>query len=267
MMIDLNYPRFIWKNYRGLLIFSTLFVALMQFLMLFIITTIDSGPLLDTFLSLLPSQFRVLFLQRSSVEGAAAFGFNHPLVIAILAISAIIIPARHVAGEVETGTLEILLACPIERWRHIITVWFSSAVELMIIVCGGWLGSFLSIAIFHTFSGQIVIGILKIGANLWLLSVLISSYTLLISTFGKEGGKTGIRSAAITLIFYLMQFLSFMRDSLSFLKPFNIFQYYQPQELMFGDRSFVLNAIVLSISVSICLAAAIQQFNRRDVPG
>ena len=270
-MITLNYAWFIWKNYRGLLLFSTVFMALMQFLMLFLITTIDYAPIIDALLNRLPAQIRVLFaaefLQRISAEGATAFGFNHPMVLAILALSAILIPARHVAGEVEAGTLEILLTCPTVRWRHIITVWCASAVQLLIIVCGGWLGSCVSIAVFHTFSKQIVMGILKVGANAWLLFVLISSYTLLMSTFGKEGGKTGIRSAAITLTFYVTHFLSSMWRPASFLKPMNIFHYYQPQKLMFGGRSVVVNAIVLSIATAICLTAAIYQFKRRDIPG
>ncbi len=97
MVITLNYARFIWKNYRGLLLFSAVFAALMQFLMLFLITTIDYGPIIDALLSRLPAQIRVLFatefLQHISAEGAAAFGFNHPIVIVLLAISAILIPA------------------------------------------------------------------------------------------------------------------------------------------------------------------------------
>ena len=54
---------------------------------------------------------------------------------------------------------------------------------------------------------------------------------------------------------------------LSFLKPFNIFYYYLSQKLMYGERSFTFNAIVLTVLISICLTTAIIQFNRRDVPG
>lgn len=270
-MIRILYPKVIWKSYRGLIIFSGIFIAFMQFLLLLIITTIDYAPIFEAIITQLPSQIRMFimseFLQTFSPEGAAAFGFNHPLVISVMAISAIVIPARHIAGEAETGTLEIMLSYPVKRWQHLITIWFSSAVELLVIVLCGWLGSFLAIAIFHTFTEQIIFGMLKIGINLWMFFLLISSYTLLISTYSKEGGKTGLRSAAITLVFYLLHVLSSMWQEISFLKLYNIFDYYLPVKLMFGEREILLHICVLSILMAICLLLAIKQFNKRDIPG
>lgn len=271
IMIRLVYPRVIWKSYRGIIIFSAVFIALMQFLILLIFTTIDYVPIIEAFMKQLPEQFRMFFaaefFQRFSPEGAAAFGFNHPLVISVMAINAIVIPARYIAGEVETGTLELLLTYPIERRRHVVRVWLSSAIELLFIVCCGWIGSFLSIAIFHTFTEQVVFGMLKVGVCLWMLFLLISSYTLLISTYSKEGGKTGLRSAAITLIFYLVHVLSTMWEDLSFIQPFNIFNYYLPQKLMFGQSSFILNIVVLASLILIFLGLSIRQFDKRDIPG
>lgn len=270
-MIKMHHPKFIWRRHLGLIVFSSIFVAVLQFLVLYIITTLNYGAVIESFITRLPYAFQTMFatqfFRSFSAEGAVAFGFNHPMVMAIMALSAIIIPARHVAGEVEDGTLELMLTYPIERWRHIMAVWFSSALELMILVFYCWLGSLLSIAIFHELTGHLAMGMLKIGINLWLLFLLVSSYTLLISSFLKEGGKAGTSGAGITLIFYLVHFLSSMLEALSFLKPFNIFYYYLPQKLMYGERSFFFNATVLTVLISICLTTAIIQFNRRDVPG
>ncbi|MDT8318446.1 MAG: ABC transporter permease subunit [bacterium] len=270
-MIKMHHPRFIWKRHLGLIVFSSLFVAILQFLVLYIITTLNYGAIIESFINRLPYAFQTMFatqfFRSFSAEGAVAFGLNHPLVIALMSLNAIIIPARHVAGEIEDGTLELMLTYPLERWRHIMAVWFSSALQLVILIFYCWLGSLMSIAIFHELTWQLVIGMLKIGINLWLLFLLVSSYTLLISSFGKEGGKVGTEAAAITLIFYLVHFLSSLWDALSFLKPFNIFYYYLPQELMYGEGSFAFNAAVLTVLISICLTTAIIQFNRRDVPG
>lgn len=270
-MIKMHHPRFIWKRHLGLIIFSSLFVAILQFLVLYIITTLNYGAVIESFLLRLPPAFQTIFASQFfrsfSAEGAVAFGFNHPIVMAIMALNAIIIPARHIAGDIEDGTMELILSYPVERWRHMMAVWFSSALELMVLVSYCWLGSLLSIAIFHELSWPLALNMLKIGANLWLLFLLVSTYTLLISSFGKEGGKVGTSGAAVTLIFYLVQFLSSIWEALSFLKPFNIFYYYLPQKLMFGERAFVFNAAVLALLISTCLAAAIIQFNRRDVPG
>jgi len=270
-MNELCYPLFIWKDHRGLVIFSVIVIATLQFLIIELMATIDIAPIVTTILQQLPPQMQVLFdeglLTRLSVNGAAAFGFDHPLVLTLMAVNAIIIPTRHIAGEIEDGTLELLLAYPFKRAKLLISLWISTNLILLIIVIGGWLGSLAAVALFSNLTFDLLIRILQIGCNLWLLFALITSYTLLISTFGNEGSGTGIRSAAITLVFYFLYFLSTLWDSISFIKPFNIFTYYQPQKLMFGQRSFGLHVGVLLVLIGICLTISLKQFNRRDIPG
>ena len=106
-----------------------------------------------------------------------------------------------------------------------------------------------------------------IGCNLWLLFVFIMSLTTLFSAFGKEGQKVGISVAGITLVFYLLHYLSSLWDAIQFTKPFNIFNYYQPEDLMTGQRSFLLHLGVLFFLTLLCLMISLIQFNRRDIPG
>ncbi|MFQ5754255.1 MAG: hypothetical protein ACE5HI_19890, partial [bacterium] len=91
--------------------------------------------------------------------------------------------------------------------------------------------------------------------------------TLMISTFGKEGSKSGLRSAGITLIFYFLHLLSTLWEPIKFTKSFNIFTYFQSQKLMFEQRSFWLNVCVLLTLIGICIVISMKQFNRRDIPG
>jgi ABC-type transport system involved in multi-copper enzyme maturation permease subunit len=148
------------------------------------------------------------FISMLTVEGAAAFGLNHPLVLVILSIS-----------------------------------------------------------FFHQLPFELLAKMLKIGCNLWLLFVFIMSLTMVLSSFEKEGNKVGIRVAGIALVFYLLHYLSSLWDAIQFTKPFNIFTYYQPEDLMTGQRSFLLHFMVLSSLILLCLLISIYQFNRRDIPG
>lgn len=270
-MNKLAYPLFIWKSQRGFAIFSMVVMAALQFLVIVLISTLDVAPILTVLLEQLPERFRTLIneelLTRLSLKGAAAFGFNHPLVLALLAINAINIPNRHIAGEIETGTLELLLAYPMQRTRLVFSLWISASLLLFLIVFGAWISSLTAITVLHKLSFDLFMQMLKIGSNLWLLFVLIMSYTLLISTFGKEGSKIGIRSAGITLIFYFLHLLSTLWNSIDFIRPFNIFTYYQPLKLMFDQRNFWLNFGVLITLIGVCLLVSIKQFNRRDIPG
>jgi len=125
----------------------------------------------------------------------------------------------------------------------------------------------LSITLFHQLKAAVFVKMLKIGCNLWLLFVFIMSLTMVLSALEKEGNKVSIRVAGIALVFYLAHYLSSWWDTIRFTKPFNIFTYYQPQDLMTGQRSFLLHFVVLSSLILLCLAASLFQFNRRDIPG
>ncbi len=269
-MINPTYMFLVWKLHRGLILFSFLFLALMQFLIIWIIGSLNYLPFIETFIQQLPPQIRILFseelINRFSINGAAAFGFNHPLVLAVLGLSAIMIPARHIAGEVESGSLEIIISHPIKRIEIIFSLWLSYLIILLFIIVGGWIGSYTALTVKSQINLQISKKLFQIGLNLWLLFLLIMSYTLFISTFKSEGNKTGIIGAIITLLFYLMNFFSTIWDSLQFTKFFNIFTYYQPQKLMFTERSFWSNAIVLLTIIFICLGAGMFRFHKRDIP-
>lgn len=269
-MINKSYFLLVWKLHRGLFIFSITFLAFLQFLIIWLFGSLDYVPILEALIQRLPPQFRVMFtdqfIQRFSIQGAAAFGFNHPLVLAVLAISAIVIPSRHIAGEIETGTLEILLAHPLLRKSIIISLTVSYGFFLLLIIGGGWIGSISALFIKNQLNMQIIFNLLQIGINLWLLFSLIMSYTLLASTMAKEGSRVGIIAASITLLFYLFNFLSTMWNTIQFTKIVNIFNYYQPQKLMFGEVSFWKNSIFLIAAILICQLTALFRFEIRDIP-
>lgn len=269
-MNKMGYIRLIWRNNRGFAIFSMVFITLLQFLILYLVTTFDTLAIVSAILEQIPEKMRMFlndsFFNMLTLDGAAAFGFNHPLVLAVLAINAINIPVHHISRELETGTLELLLSHPFRRKSLIVSLWISGCVILLSIIAAALIGSYSAIAIFHQLSMGIFLKMLQISFNLWLLFVLIFTYTLLIVTFGKTGGKAGNISAIITFAFYMLHFLAQLWSSIEFTKPFNIFTYYEPQNLMFKQDNIVLNSAVLGSLVVICLVLSLWQFNRRDIP-
>ena len=267
----MSYFYFIWKSHRSFLLFSIIIVSLFQFLILKLVTTIDYSAIIINVLEQMPEFVRTVFgedfISMLTVEGAAAFGLNHPLVLVILFIGAIAIPSRHIAGEAETGTLELVLSFPVKRIKLLLNLYVAAMVFLFLIIFCGLCASVLSIGMFHQLKFALFIKMLKIGFNLWLLSVLIMTMTMVVSSFEKEGNKVSIRVAGIVLVFYLLHYLSSWWEAIEFIKPFNIFSYYQPEDLMTGRRSFLLHAAVLSSLILLCFLISAFQFNRRDIPG
>ena len=266
----MGYIRLIWRNNRGFAIFSMIFITLMQFLILYLITTFDTMAIVSAIFDQIPEKMRIFlddsFFSMLTLDGAAAFGFNHPLVLAVLAINAINIPVHHISRELETGTLELLLSHPFKRQSLILSLWISGCLILLAIIIAALVGSFSAIALFHQLSMGIFIKMLQIGFNLWMLFILIFTYTLLFVVFGKTGSKAGNISAFLTFGFYLLHFLAQLWSSIEFTKTFNIFNYYEPQALMFKQDNIILNSVVLVSLILVCLIISLWQFKRRDIP-
>jgi ABC-type transport system involved in multi-copper enzyme maturation permease subunit len=259
------------KNHRGFAIFCVLMITLLEYIIISIMTTFDTASMYSSLMDQLPERFRMLlsdnYFPQMTVDGAAAFGFNHPIVLVMIAALAISIPARHISDAIEDGTMEWLLAQPVNRSAFIGSLWMSGCVLLLIIIAGGLLGLFSALAVNHSFTPAIFSKMLQIGANLWLLFIFIMSMTMMVASFGKPGCRTGTIGAAVVLTFYVLYFFASIWEWFSFSKPFNFFSYYQPQQLMFDRQSFSLNAAVLSGLITVCLILSLLQFRRRDIPG
>jgi ABC-2 type transport system permease protein len=267
---SITYFRLIWKNHRSFALFSMVFITLLQFLILYLITTFNIPAIIQTLLIQMPEKIKVYlsesFFSTLTLDGATAFGFNHPLVLALLAINAINIPVLHITREMESGTLELLLAHPFRRQILISKLWLSGCLLLLAIILAALAGSVSAVYIYHQLTTDLFLKILMIGFNLWLLYVLIMSFTLLIAVSVKTGSKAGNYAAILTLVFYLMYFLSQLWDAISFTKPFNIFTYYEPQKLMFGKGTFFMDCSVLTGLILFCFLLSRRLFIRRDIP-
>lgn len=270
-MRQVSYPSLVFKTHRGFGIFSILVAGTLQFLVIKAITTIDATSIPPAFISQLPERFRMIInenlISQLTVDGGAAFGFNHPIMMVLLAITAVSIPARHVSGEIEDGTMELLLAHPVGRVRLLLSLWAATGVMTLLIVCGALLGSVTGMTVYHTVSGGLVVKLLEIGVNLWLLFLLVQSVALLASTYGTKGSRPAMWTAVVVMTFYVLHFLTPLWDALRVTTRFNIFTYYQPQKLMFGQGRFGHDILVLAALTGICLFLALHQFNRRDIPG
>src|SRR5262249_36508942 len=83
--------------------------------------TIDIEGAFGEMTKFAPPLFRAIIEQNmpgGTPAAVLAFGWNHPVVHALLAAVAITLAARAIAGEVESGAIELTLAQPISRARY-----------------------------------------------------------------------------------------------------------------------------------------------------
>ncbi len=270
-MINLNYILKTLREHVKFLILAFLMLGTLEFMIFMLVVEADFLNMAQMFIQKFPpivqQYFNDQWLAQFSISGAVAFGYNHPFVLIFLAIVAILLPAKHIAGEIEGGTLELLFSLPVKRLEIAFSLWLFSLFALLMVIIGCWIGTFAGTLVYPQFSNLSSSRLILTGINLWLLMVTINAYTFFLAAFAREGNRVTLRAAGITLFFYFLNYIAKLWPKIGFLSHASIFNYYQPQKIMIGQFGFVANILVLSLLVIVSMALAFWQMNRRDIPG
>lgn len=170
-------------------------------------------------------------------------GFVHPLILIILSIWAIGRSSAAIAGEIDRGTMELLLAQPIRRSQVILA---HLLVELTTIplIClamwsGNWLGTWLVGLQGEQIEVQFRVDPFRFLPGLWsvaLFVLAISGYTLLLSAAGRFRSKVLGLAIVITLVQFLINVIGQLWNAMKWMRPYTVFYHYQPQPMILDDH-------------------------------
>jgi ABC-2 type transport system permease protein len=229
-----------------------------------------------------------------------SIGPMHPLVQAILCIWAVGRAAGAIAGEIDRGTVELLLAQPVAR-KKVILAHFLVDLTVIPILCIAFLaGIHIGTAIVGTFTvdpgvyeavkmkppnplPSYTVDPTAVRPGMWNAAALlfaISGYTMWISAAGRSRNRVLGLAILLTLVQFLVNVIGQLWDGLAFLRPFSVFYYYQPQSInlhgtwtvdpglaWFGKPLISVNVILLLTLVGVIgYAMALRTFVRRDIP-
>jgi ABC-2 type transport system permease protein len=207
-------------------------------------------------------------------------GYVHPLALTILCVWALGRAAGAVAGELDRGTMELLLAQPLARSR-VITSHF--AVDLLTIpaVClAMWAGTVAGSYAFdlpgltaHDANGMRVVrpwAFAKALPSVASLLFAVSGVTVLLSSLGRYRTRVLGVAVLLMLVQFLVNLLGQMWSAIEPLRPFTVFYYYQPQAILLdaaGAREQLVRNVATLAGVGLAgYAGALVVFARRDLP-
>jgi ABC-2 type transport system permease protein len=228
-------------------------------------------------------------------------GYVHPLVITILCIWAIGRSSGAIAGEIDRGTMELLLAQPIRRPRLILAHLCIDLLTIPLLCLSLWAGTFLGVFLVgpiklseedlqrfpfpvHVNPEALQLNPAAFGPGLWNVAALVfavSGYTLWLSAAGRFRWKVMGLAVFITLLQFLVNVVGQLWDAVDVLRPFTVFYYYQPQQIILGHRwsvdlgavwnnghpLFALNVLAVLATVGVIgYGMALWTFSRRDLP-
>jgi beta-exotoxin I transport system permease protein len=235
-----------------------------------------------------------------------AMGMLHPIVLTLSVVWAVGRAAGAVAGEIDRGTMELLLSQPVPRNRLILAHFLVDLVVLPAIALAFFLGTQFGLAVVGDFipdytalknlkgpNGQpIAIPIpadpqpLEVNGrgelvgltNTVALMFAISGMTLALSAAGRSRWKVTGYAVLIVVVMFVANTIGQLWEPAGFVRPLTFFFYYQPQKAMLDGNWLVdLGAAwpalprVSGIGVLLSVGAvgyllALRTFVRRDLP-
>ncbi len=226
-----------------------------------------------------------------------SIGYVHPLIQIILCVWAIGRAALALAGELDRGTLELLLAQPVPRGRVIVAHLLVDLMTIPLLACSIWFGTYAGYKILGPFEVNleevqkqfamlpfpVVVNaeFLKVDVwafapaifNIMALMFAVSGITMAISAAGRFRGKVLGLSVVTFLVMFLLNVIAQLWDTISALRPFGVFYYYQPQRIILSGKWDVtlpcgqVNGTLVLLGVGIIgYLVAWMKFRGRDLP-
>ena len=187
-----------------------------------------------------------------------AFGWLVPLVFAIFAAG---MGARAVAGEEEAGTMDLILATPLPRWRLVVEKFAAMAASLLLLAVGLIVGLSLAGALgLGVPFGRMVAA--TVGAAL--LGLFFGSVALAAgAATGRRGVSQGVM-AGLAVATYLLDSLGAVVEALDRWRWLSPFFYYGSNRPLVNGLDPV-HTMVLLLATAVALAVAIWSFRSRDI--
>jgi ABC-2 type transport system permease protein len=206
-----------------------------------------------------------------------SIGYVHPLLLTILSVWAVGRAAGAIAGELDKGTMELLLAQPLARWRVIGSHFVVDCITIPVLCGCLWGGTLLGCNVFGliemTAKDRQPVDPVKFGPALLNVAALlfaISGYTMATSAAGRFRTRVLGIAVVATLLQFLVNLLGQTWHDIQFLRPWTVFYYYQPQGLILGfdgaTADAARNMATLAAVGGVGYAAALGIFCRRDLP-
>ena len=202
--------------------------------------------------------------------------YVHPFTQIVLCVWAIGRASGALAGEMDKGTMELLLAQPISRRQVVLShlaVDFVTVPLLCLFVILGTLTGTKVVGLQNVELQRFVASLVNIAALLF----AVGGYTLALSAMGRLRWRVMSIALGVTLVQFLLNLLGQLWDVLEPWRPLTVFYYYQPQTIILREKWTVpiaswwpggeVNVIVVLLLVgAIGYGVAAAVFARRDIP-
>jgi ABC-type transport system involved in multi-copper enzyme maturation permease subunit len=257
------------ETWKQTLLFG-LALLIVEALLTAVLPTLQKG--LNEFLVTLP--FIRTFLQallgsdlggNITAQMLQAIVWIHPVVLAIVWAQEIVFCTRVPAGEIDRGTIDVLLSWPASRRRIFLceaAVWLASGVLL---VTMGFAGHCLAALSVRAEGEPPASRVLLVLFNLYCVYIAVGGLAYFLSAMSDRRGRAMAAVFAVVLASFLLSFVALIWPPAERLAPLGILSYYQPAQILAIGRAPWGNMAWLVAAGAILWLAACETFARRNI--
>jgi ABC-2 type transport system permease protein len=194
-----------------------------------------------------------------------AIAWAHPIVLALSWTHAITLGTRFPAGEVDRGTIDVLLSLPISRTSVFVSDVVVCLAAGAVVVAMGLAGNTLARSLLAPELRPTGIRTIVIAVNLYCLYVAVAGVTWLGSASSRRRGRAIAAVLAVVFAAFLLSFLAQFSPLARRVAFLSVLNYYRPL-LTIRDASWPIRdlTVLLATGALLWLAAAIV-LSRRDL--
>lgn len=223
---------------RWLLLASMAFMFAVHWLRVFISSFFTSSKL-ESIFKLLPEVIEPLlpvsFDQISTGVGRIAIAYDDPVVLLLVTVWAISRGSDAVSGELNRGTMEMLLAQPVTRWGVLFSQGFMTILGAALLAGTALTGTSVGLAtvtLEHVISPR---SFVPAALNLFSFTVFLAGFSTVVSSVGNLRSRTIGIVGGVFAVSMIVKIVSRMVPYLSWLSYTTFFTPFEPQ-LLVSDR-------------------------------
>ena len=265
-------PSVFWQalaGYRVALILVGLGLFGLSLLVVYTFRSLGGIEGMERLVELLPETVKALLKAQggfaTTANGYLAADYRHPVYIVTIAAFVIGAASGAISREVERGSIVLLLACPLARWRLLLAKSAALALGLLVLLVAAWMGTWVG-SLVTGLSDQVdMMVFVRVQLNGLALALAIGGYALLISARSSDGGHTTALAAGIAVVMFFVDFLATLWSPAEFLGPLSLFHYYDPLAIAQEGGMAWRDVGVLLGAAAAGLGLALVSFQRRDI--
>lgn len=194
-----------------------------------------------------------------------AFAWIHPVVLTLLWAHAIMFCTRVPAGEIDRGTIDVLLSLPTSRTTLYLSetiVWLGAGLVVILMgLAGNLIGGSTVAPEFRGAPRQVLVVVL----NLYCLYATVGALALLVSALSDRRGRAVGVVFAIVLGSFFLNFLAQFWAPAKTLSVLSVLNYYRPLVVLRDGSWPITDMLVLIAVAATCWTAGAIIFSRRDI--